>query len=359
MRRKESLMLMSLLTITLAFTCVPGDGIAHSDSLADLIEIVSDPELPHKARAAAEHTLMERHDSEALRLLLPQFNRPLLLIGTYGSPDLGPEGDAYMPPEHQVRYALDRVWRHFAQNGQPEEQRKRVYAALIDKCETDRQWQAMFEAAIWNHSPELEQKLWAIIADRDRAQPVRTASVNLLVTVAPRKHTSQIVEVAWREKGSVFATNVGGRLGGPRNRDPRLGVLMIDWYERERNLATRHSRMSIAQLVDRMDASFQNITGLHRDRRASMSSDEIEHRNKRLKLWQEARETGDDTKLREFEAELAERQRQELETRIERIDAWITANRERLEQEAVAFEADQQRRREQRPTREVPRPREQ
>jgi hypothetical protein len=108
-----------------------------------------------------------------------------------------------------------------------------------------------------------------------------------------------------------------------------------------------------------MDRFFGNVSGLYIDPRSAEANRRFyERRDRRFELSSEAGETGDDTRLREYEAELAAQQRQELETRIERIDAWIAANRERLEQEAVAFEAEQQRRREQRPTRELPRPRE-
>src|SRR5690606_30469498 len=90
---------------------------------------------------------------------------------------------------------------------------------------------------------------------------------------------------------------------------------------------------------DRIDLHFGNISGLYEEQRGSVSDKALAVIRQRMALQQDARATGDDTKLREFEAKLAERQRQELETRIERIEQWFTANRERLERDAEEYAA--------------------
>jgi hypothetical protein len=62
-----------------------------------------------------------------------------------------------------------------------------------------------------------------------------------------------------------------------------------------------------------------------------------------MALQKKASETGDDRELREFEEQHAEQQRKVFEQRIERIDAWIAANRDRLERQAREFGRERQR----------------
>jgi hypothetical protein len=91
-----------------------------------------------------------------------------------------------------------------------------------------------------------------------------------------------------------------------------------------------------ADAIDTM-MHFGNITGLYEERRGTTSDQALAIVRQRNSLREKARATGDDTKLREFDAQVAEQQQQELQTRIERIDAWIATNRDRLEQEANDF----------------------
>ena len=243
-------------------------------------------------------------------------------------------------------YARIRLWDHFARHAEPEAERKRIIAKLFDEFEGEFQFRQLINAATWNHSSGLEQKLWKLFVDRERPSSMRIRGATALRSITDGRCSRQIIEYVWSERGSDVATSLGGGIGGPRFHHPYLGVLKFDWYERELARAAERTDPVPTELLNRMDSYFNNITGLYEES-SSIRRERLDAIvRQRNSLHQEARATGDDSKLREFEAELAERQRQELETRIERVDAWIAANRERLEQEAVAFEHEQQRRRE-------------
>lgn len=339
--------------------------IGKSSRFEELWQMMNNSNAPAAERVAAEAALSEAVPATLLSLAFREvYRRPVGPFVDEGdiagalqiTPHIGGQEAAEelgWPPYIDIIHSRMRLWRHLVANAQPEESRKRIITNLFDNYETDYELYLLFEASIWNHTPGLEQKLWEIFADREREPSVRVAAASTLSRVTHlyskvsfRQFRQRTMEYLWAERGSDVATSLGGLFGGPRFEHPYLNVLKLDWYDRERSSETRRSRNTWKELADRIDQSFDNVTGLYETIHGSVSDKRLAVVRQRRVLREEARATGDDSKLHAFEVEVAERRQQELETRIERIDAWIAANRERLEQEAVDYAREQQRRRE-------------
>ena len=338
---------------------------AESDDLdlSELLAVVNDDTIPCEDRAAAERALIESAYVSILPEVFSSLADPVgqreisIKAAVAGTPSTTiPESDCRsLPVPSQIAHARLRIWYELARNAEPEEERTRIFVALFDDSETDRQFQQLMSMSIHNHSEALEEKLWSLFADRNNDANTRGRSMATLVSVTGvharanliRRHRPKIIEYAWEERGSDVATNVGGFFGSTRTQDPYLNALKLDWYDRQRNARDSHSNRSMIDVLDRMEFHFGNISGVYKQRRGTTSDKAVDIARQRMALRREARETGDDTKLREFEAEVAAQQQAELELRIERIDAWIERNRDRLEREAEEYAEERRREREQ------------
>lgn len=311
-------LLVFIITVALAATASQAED--DLGWLTEQLEILADADQPAAEREAAERVLMESSDA---RLLRPLFHR----LDALGN-------DWRMFTLVSLRY---RVWNHFARHAQPEETRQRIFAELFDEVETEYQIRQLIAAAGSNHSEVLEKQLWLLFADREQPAAIRIASASALSQTTHRHsytsfahYSHRMIEYAWEERGSEVAMSFGARV----SYHPLQNVLLLDWYERERDSVTRRSPLSMKDVVDRVDQSLKNITGLYEPRRGTNCDKTVAIARQRIALQQKARETGDDTMLREYEAEVAAQQQAELELRIDRIDAWVARNRDRLERKA-------------------------
>jgi hypothetical protein len=335
-------MLMATVLFAMAHDADEGDW----RTAKEYWDVVNDIDSRAADRLVAENALLHMTEPKMLyTIFYDMYRRP---IGLYEGVDRisnlfrgdslhvgGPEAAEQQGwPQHgfiiRSRMAL---WDHFTKNAQPEEERIRILLELFDEFESTKELYLLFGASTRNHSPKLEQKLWDIFADRELDASIRSAVITTLTSVANSRYGFRIIEYAWQERGSEVATNLGAWV----THHPLQNALMLDWYDREQARAIERAHPISQDVLDRMDRAFHNITGLYEE------SLEIRHERQdsivrqRNSLREKARETGDDTKLREFDAQVAEQQQQELQTRIERIDDWIATNRDRLEQEANDF----------------------
>ena len=317
---------------TIALTAAVSQADDDLRSLTEQLDILANPDQPAAEREAAERVLKGSSDA---RLLRPLFHMRNALMNDWQMFPLIP-----LP---------DRLWQQFSQNAQPEEQRKRIFLELFDEWEKERDLQLLFEAATWNCSPELEKTLWRLFADRDHGTSIRVSSASTLSRIAHlrssesfRHYRQRTLVYLWKERGSDVAIELGGHFGGPWLQHPYLDVMKLDWYERERSPETRRSGTPMKALLEDIDSYFGNVSGMYqsRNKRMDRAVSIVQQRNE---LRDEARETGDESKLREFEAELAAQQESELERRIERIDTWIARNRNRLERQAEAYHRERMR----------------
>jgi hypothetical protein len=329
-----------------------------------LWQTVNNSLVPFEQRLAAERDLIAVRDAQMLKVVFAGLMEPVEVIHVLGPdmaepfrieqipasrahrlhPSIKPERDVSLPVAAQIAHGRWRVWNGLASTAEPPEDRMRIILELLQEVDPERRLRSLSTHLRHNWSAGVRLELQRIAMDRDVSASIRYDASHTLLDMhhaTPRVDflaaQEKIIDAAWQERHTPYAHLMGDRLG---TRDPRVAALRIDWYVRQRERAISLSRGQ----VDQIDHYFENISGKYRNRRTSeVHREAIRLRDKLMALQDEVRTTGDDTKLREFEAELAEQQRQELELRIERIDAWIAENRERLEHEAEEY-AEQRRR---------------
>ncbi|TVQ52850.1 MAG: hypothetical protein EA377_09335 [Phycisphaerales bacterium] len=327
--------------------------------LVELLAVVNDHTIPCEDRAEAERELIESsHDVSMLPILFSNLADPIFstlaqaevpIEAAYASiPGTGSaETDClYLPTEAQVAYARFRIWKAFSRNGKPEDVRMQVYADLFEEANSRVQFVHFIGESRRNWTPKVREHIMSIYQDPEQSAHARLAGAHTLLDMRratpdleQRQIRERMIAIAWGERGSEFPLRMGKRLGFE---DPRVAALKLDGYDHE----VERAGQSTPSAVHLIDTYFGNVSRLYIDRRsAEWSRRWVEYRDERIALQEEARETGDDTKLREFEAEVAAQQQAELELRIERIDAWIDENRDRLEQEAEEYHRERMRER--------------
>lgn len=375
----------NILIMVMVFVASNNIGVVEEvPTTEQLVSILSDRHVPAVARIEAErlligrveenHLIEERRtmrgrlDPQALRFIFRELNQFVHIIEEkevilfekvvdgrieyrapgqpfYPSSGDDPEGDANrLPPHAQVYYALGRVWSDLVRYAEPKDERHSIFNDLLDEAATEFQHLKLVHGSRWNWTPPVREHVLKLYMNQDHSARLRYSAAHTLLDMhhaTPHMEIltirDELVAAAWAERGSELALRMGQRL---RETDPRVAVLKMDWYDHEVEQSAKTGRPPGAAHM--IDGYFGNISGMYRDPRAPLTEEELEQRDKRLALMQEARETGDDTKLREFKEEIAEQQRKEFEQRVEKVNDWIEANRERLEQEAEAFAEQQQ-----------------
>ncbi len=325
----------------------------------DLWQTVNNSLIPFEQRLAAERRLRAARDVRMLKVAFAGLVEPVEIIRVldhnadahspveriampFATGSIKAEWDADAPVSVQIANARGRIWSSLAHGAEPESERHRIYSDLFDQAQSPYHLRRLITTASrQNWTPKVRKHLLSIYQNADLSAGIRSDAGNTLLDMhhkTPRieflETRKSIIDAAWKERHTPFAHLLGERLGA---RDPRAALLRLDWYDQRLEQARKEGRLPMKGMVDAIDAVFENISGLYRNPRAALTHKEIERRDRRFEFMQEARETDDDTKLREFEAELAAKQQAELEERIEKIDAWIAANRERLEAEAEAY----------------------
>ncbi len=336
----------------------------------ELWKVVNNSLVPVEQRAKAERSLIGARDVRMLHSAFRGLIEPIEVIhppdpGTDGEmrvehmsitegmghffPSGGtPEADARAPVAAQIAYCRSRIWYHLAMSAAPEGERHALYAQLIDEARKlpeanrEKDWLigTLVRSSSSNWTQDVRTHLLSIYRNPERTPTTRRSvrvTLGNMGHATPRPEFERARELfiatAWAERGTAFAREMTEWL--VHRHDPRCAVLFIDRYEHARSVATERRPLS-KNLLDLMDSYFGNISGMHVEHRVQQERT-IAIIRQRDELTKEAKETGDDTKLREFEAELAAKQKAELEERIEKIDAWIAGNRERLEAEAEAY----------------------
>ncbi len=340
----------------------PPVNMEYEDQI-ELWRTVNNSLVPFERRLAAERELLLVRDVNFLEVAfaglvepvevihLPNFDAGLHLrverrempIGSTGS--MKPEWDAAQPVATQIANARERIWAFLANSAEPAEDRHDINVALFEKVQSEHHLGRLVATGVRrNWTPEVRELLVAIYRDRERDESIRHSAAHTLRDMShatpfeEQRHVNeQLIATAWEERGSNLARRLGQRWG---TKDPRVAALRLDVYDHEVERAGRITDFA----VHLIDTYFGNISGSYVDLRSAEGHQRwIEYRDRRMALREEARETGDDTKLRAFEAEVAAQEQAELELRIERIDAWVARNRNRLEREAEAY-AEQRRR---------------
>lgn len=362
---------------TCVFVLMALTGDAVSGSVADelgeefapllaLLEVVGDPDESAESRLASEVELVGALREAPPSFLVPIFQSLALPVGEWRDPRIFhsqlagrrvpfPAISSHYSTESQVLSARLRIWEAATSIVSPVDQRSVVLEGLFDEFETEFQMRQLLAMSRRGWSPGMLERLRGIAIDRQKDTFVRLSAAN---TILDMQHATEFaefmksrymfVDTLWDERGSDFAFRLSPRLA--RNfrlidpeRDARVHVLVLDWYQYEQERAQRRRAPVYGGALSRLDGHFNNISGQYRDPRAQISKEQREQRDRLIALRREARETGDDTKLREFKAEVAAQQQAELELRIERIDAWIVGNRDRLEQEAEEYQRERMR----------------
>lgn len=348
-----------MITMTLLLVGVAMAHPVDEPDLTELLRVVNDHTIPCEDRAAAERELIESsHDVSMLPVVFSNLEDPVFstlaksevpieaaYVGYSGTGSAATDC-LYLPVHAQIAYARFRIWRAFAANGEPEEERKQVYADLFKEANTRIQLRHYIGGSGRNWTPQVRQHLLSIYQNPERSVEVRYSAGGGLLSLhhatpfhEHRSTREELIATAWEERKSELALRMGQRLTA---KDARVAALKLDVYDHEVEKAG-HTTPSAVHLID---TYFDNVSGLFLDPRSAEGHRQwIKYRDERMALQMEASETGNDTKLREFEAETAEQQRKELELRIERIDAWIAENRERLVQEAEEFAEQRERER--------------
>lgn len=340
----------------------PPVNMDYEDQIA-LWRTVNNSLVPFERRLAAERELLLVRDVNFLEVAfaglvepvevihLPDFDAGIHLrverrempIGSAGS--MKPEWDAAQPVATQIANARERIWAFLANSAEPAEDRHDIYVALFEQVQSEHHLGRLVATGVRrNWTPEVRELLVAIYRDPERDESIRHSAAHSLrdmihATPFEEQHhiMEQLIATAWDERGSNLARRLGQRWG---TEDPRVAALKLDVYDHEVERAGRITDFAVHVI----DTYFGNVSGLYVDPRSAEGNRRwLEYRDRRLALREVARETGDDTKLREFEAEVAAQQEAELERRIERIDAWVARNRDRLEREAEACAEERRR----------------
>lgn len=333
------------------------------DEQVVLWERVSDARLSPEQRWIAERTLIEADDARMLLTVFRGLAEPIRVVrlvdpnvelvervveidpvGVNASLGMYPSsgrtyGDAELriPVPVQIAYARGRVWDRLARSAEPESERHAALISCLELAENDVQINAIITAATHNFLPEVRAWILAAYVNPDIQDSTRYRAGNLLAQSMDRMPASEarevresLIDAAWRERGSFFATRMGQRL---RWSDPRVDALKLDAYLQDRS----RFDLVMSGVISDMLRHFSEIGNDHAFRN-ELENLQRKHTQRLRELRDAAHAAGDDEPVKSYEEQAKIEMQAVRQKWMERIDAWVERNRTRIEERAAELE---------------------